>query len=84
MPSTSILLYNKVPSYACHWFQIYIMERNSVETIDAEVAMLMSLPMPVLLRMDEEVCQREAEEDKLIRSRMAEYKKVLLGLLRHR
>jgi len=78
-------LYIRLKLGPCHdESQIYIMERNSVETIDAEVAMLMSLPMPVLLRMDEEVCQREAEEDKLIRSRMAEYKKVLLGLLRHR
>ena len=60
------------------------MERNSVETIGAEVASLMSLPMPILERMEEEIRQQQEEEEKLIKAKMADYKKVLLGLLRDR
>ena len=58
------------------------MERNSVETIGSEVAMLISLPMPILERMEEEIRQQQEEEESLIMVKMTEYKKVLLGLLR--
>ena len=60
------------------------MERNAVETIPAEVAMLMALPMPVLERMEWELQQKQKAEENLIRQKMADYKNVILKLLRER
>ena len=60
------------------------MERNSVETIPAEVAMLMSLPMPVLERMDLELKLKQEEEERIIRRKMTDYKNALIEMLRTR
>ena len=64
--------------------QFFLMERNSVETIPAEVAMLMSLPMPVLERMDLELKLKQEEEERIIRRKMTDYKNALIEMLRTR
>ena len=70
--------------FIASFLQFYLMERNAVETIPAEVAMLMALPMPVLERMEWELQQKQKAEENLIRQKMADYKNVILKLLRER
>ena len=60
------------------------MERNSVETISSDVAMLMSLPMPVLERMALELQQQQDEEERMLKQKMAAYKNALREMLKKR
>lgn len=64
--------------------QVFIMERDSVQTIGEEVAMLMQLPMPMLERMRTESEEKEKQEERNIRDRMQGYRDVLLKVLRER
>jgi len=85
IPDEEFPLFNRLRLGPCHdEAQLFIMERGAVQPIPAEVAMLMCLPLAVLTKMKEDLEEKEWKEKVNIKSRVDEYKNVIIRLLREK